>query len=37
LRSSPTPEALLERLAADGQARTASAMQAALQRKTVQL
>jgi PIN domain len=37
LRSSPTPEALLERLATDGQARTASAMQAALQRKTVQL
>jgi hypothetical protein len=37
LRSKPTPEALLERLAADGQARTASAMNAAMRRKAVQL
>jgi hypothetical protein len=37
LRSAPTPEALLERLSADGQATTALAMRAALLRKPVQL
>lgn len=37
LRSAPTPDALLERLSADGQAQTAAAMRAALQRKAVQL
>jgi hypothetical protein len=37
LRSAPTPEALLERLAADGQVQTARAMRVALQRKAVQL
>jgi PIN domain len=37
LRSAPTPEALLERLAADGQVPTAAAMRVAMRRKTVQL
>lgn len=37
LRSAPSPEALLERLSADGQAQTALAMRAALRGKTVQL
>lgn len=37
LRSAPTPEALLERLSADGQAQTALAMRAALRRNDVQL
>ncbi len=37
LRSSPTPEALLERLAADGQRYTATALQVALERKVVLL
>jgi hypothetical protein len=37
LRSAPTPEALLERLAADGQLQTARTMRVALQRKAVQL
>jgi hypothetical protein len=37
LRSAPSPEALLERLSADGQVQTALAMRAALRGKTVQL
>jgi hypothetical protein len=37
LRSAPTPEALLDRLAADGQARTAAALRLAIQRKAVKL
>ncbi len=37
LRSTPSPEQLLERLAADGQAQTASALLSAWQRGTGQL
>jgi len=37
LRSAPTPEALLERLAADGQVQTATAMRMAMQRQAMQL
>ena len=37
LRSAPTAEALLKRLAADGQGQTATALQVALQRKAVLL
>lgn len=36
LRSAPTYEVLLERLAADGQVQTARAMRAAMQRKAIQ-
>ena len=37
LRSAPTPQALLDRLAADGQVLTATAMRVAMQRKAVLL
>lgn len=37
LRSAPTPQALLDRLAADGQVLTATAMRVAMQRKSVLL
>lgn len=37
LRSAPTPEALLDRLAADGQVLTATAIRVAMQRKSVLL
>lgn len=37
LRSAPTPESLLERLAADGQVQTATAMRAAMQRNALLL
>lgn len=35
LRSAPTPESLLERLAADGQVQTATAMRVAMQRNAL--
>lgn len=37
LRSAPTPESLLERLAADGQVRTSTTMRAAMQRNALLL